>query len=98
MIPGLIVGEHELQVPLDHANPGGDQITVFAREVAEPDGREKPYVIFLQGGPGHESPRPTGNPRAACPNQTAMYQRSGSNEPQACANAFMPRTGNPTPA
>src|SRR3954447_22961201 len=63
MIPGLHVAEHELTVPLDHANPDGDTITVFAREVADPEGREKPFLLYLQGGPGHESPRPTGNPR-----------------------------------
>jgi pimeloyl-ACP methyl ester carboxylesterase len=36
---------------------------VFAREVADPDGRDKPFLVFLQGGPGFEAPRPTGNPR-----------------------------------
>jgi pimeloyl-ACP methyl ester carboxylesterase len=55
--------DHELQVPLDHAKPAGEQITVFAREVAEPEGREKPFLVFFQGGPGHESFRPVGNPR-----------------------------------
>ena len=44
-------------------DPGGEQITVFAREVAEPDGRDKPFLVYLQGGPGFEAPRPTGNPR-----------------------------------
>src|SRR5690348_15916335 len=62
-IPGLVLIDHELQVPLDHANPTGEQITVFAREVAEPDGRDKPYLIFFQGGPGHEAFSVTGNPR-----------------------------------
>jgi pimeloyl-ACP methyl ester carboxylesterase len=55
--------DHELQVPLDHANADGEQITVFAREVAEPEGREKPFLVFFQGGPGFEAFRPTGNPR-----------------------------------
>jgi pimeloyl-ACP methyl ester carboxylesterase len=62
-LPGLILTEHELSVPLDHARPEGEQITVFAREVAEPDGRDKPFLLFLQGGPGFEAPRPTGRPR-----------------------------------
>ena len=51
--------DHELQVPLDHANAGGEQITVFAREVAEPEGRDKPFLVFFQGGPGHESSAPS---------------------------------------
>src|SRR3954469_24982567 len=60
---GLVLTEHEFTVPLDHARPDGERITVFAREVAEPDGRDKPFLVFLQGGPGFEAPRPTGNPR-----------------------------------
>jgi pimeloyl-ACP methyl ester carboxylesterase len=62
-VPGLVMIDHELQVPLDHTDPDGDQITVFAREVAEPEGRDKPFLVFFQGGPGHESFRPVGNPR-----------------------------------
>jgi pimeloyl-ACP methyl ester carboxylesterase len=63
-IPGLVVTEHEFRVPLDHARPEGDQLTVFAREVADPDGLDKPFLVFLQGGPGFEAPRPTGDPKA----------------------------------
>src|SRR3954463_7259155 len=62
-LPGLVLTDHELSVPLDHARPDGEQITVFAREVAEPDGRAKPFLVFFQGGPGFEAPRPTGHPR-----------------------------------
>jgi hypothetical protein len=51
-LAGLVLTEHELPVPLDHARPRGEQITVFAREVAEPEGREKPFLVYLQGGPG----------------------------------------------
>jgi pimeloyl-ACP methyl ester carboxylesterase len=61
-LPGLVTREHELQVPLDHARPDGDTIAVFAREVAEPDGLDKPFLVFFQGGPGFESPRPTRHP------------------------------------
>src|SRR3954471_2552450 len=62
-LPGLVLIDHEVAVPLAHGRPEGERITVFAREVAEPDGREKPYLVYLQGGPGHEAPRPTGVPR-----------------------------------
>lgn len=57
--PGLILVEHEFSVPLDHSHPDGDTITVFAREVADPEGRDRPFLVYLQGGPGHEAPRPT---------------------------------------
>jgi pimeloyl-ACP methyl ester carboxylesterase len=56
------VTEHEFAVPLDHDHPGGDSITVFAREVAAVDGGDRPYLVFLQGGPGYEAPRPTRTP------------------------------------
>jgi pimeloyl-ACP methyl ester carboxylesterase len=59
---GLVLTEHELSVPLDHSLPDGERITVFAREVADPDGRDRPLLVFLQGGPGSEAPRPTRHP------------------------------------
>ena len=59
---GLVLTEHEFEVPLDHAAAGGERITVFAREVADPDGRDRPLLVFLQGGPGSEAPRPTRHP------------------------------------
>jgi len=59
---GLVLTEHEFKVPLDHADPGGRAITVFAREVADPDGLDRPFLVFLQGGPGGEAPRPTRHP------------------------------------
>jgi len=62
-IPGLVVTEHEFRVPLDQASPERDRLTVFAREVAEPEGLDKPFLVFLQGGPGFEAPRPTGDPK-----------------------------------
>jgi hypothetical protein len=37
-IPGLVLTEHEVPVPLDHDRPDGERIVVFAREVADPDG------------------------------------------------------------
>jgi pimeloyl-ACP methyl ester carboxylesterase len=58
--PHLVLGEHEFDVPLDHASPERGKLTVFAREVVSPDRErdELPWLVFLQGGPGHESPRP----------------------------------------
>ncbi|MEN3280703.1 MAG: hypothetical protein V7607_1843 [Solirubrobacteraceae bacterium] len=61
---GLVLVEHEFAVPLDHARPDGERITVFAREVADPEGRDRPFLVYFQGGPGFESPRPTRHPSA----------------------------------
>lgn len=58
--PGLVSHEHVLEVPLDHARPDGERIEVFARELVAPD-REfdrLPYLLWLNGGPGHASMRP----------------------------------------
>ena len=61
---GLVLTEHEFSVPLDHDRPDGERITVFARDVADPDGTDRPHLLFLQGGPGFEAPRPTRRPAA----------------------------------
>jgi pimeloyl-ACP methyl ester carboxylesterase len=61
-LPGLLLTDHEFVVPLDHAAPDGPTITVFAREVVAPRKRDQdlPWLLYLQGGPGGRSPRPTG--------------------------------------
>ena len=61
-VPGAVLSEREHSVPLDHSAPDGPTITVFTREVADPDGLDKPYLLFLQGGPGMEARRPTSPP------------------------------------
>ena len=63
--PGTTLTDHVFEVPLDHADPRGAQLTVFAREVvakenaARQDG-ELPWLCYFQGGPGQQSPRPKG--------------------------------------
>ncbi len=61
-VAGVVVTDHRLELPLDHADPTSGTIEVFGREVAAPGGRDRPLLVFLQGGPGHEAPRPTGFP------------------------------------
>ena len=57
-LPGLQLSDHTLAVPLDHADPHGAQIDLFARVVTADGGEHHPYLVFLQGGPGSEAPRP----------------------------------------
>jgi len=60
--PGTVITDHTFAVPLDHADPGGESIEVYAREVVAV-GREHdglPWLVYLQGGPGGRSPRPAG--------------------------------------
>jgi pimeloyl-ACP methyl ester carboxylesterase len=61
-VPGAILTEREHSIPLDHARPTGPKITVFTRELAAPDGAARPYLLYLQGGPGMEATRPTSPP------------------------------------
>ncbi|MFD9898588.1 alpha/beta fold hydrolase [Mesorhizobium sp. NPDC059025] len=60
-IPGMLVCDHRLSVPLDWSRPEGATIEVFAREIVDPVRRSEnlPVLCFLQGGPGGKSPRPT---------------------------------------
>jgi pimeloyl-ACP methyl ester carboxylesterase len=60
--PGTVLTERTFSVPLDHSRPGGEQITVFAREVvaAGSESANLPWLVYLQGGPGFGSPRPMG--------------------------------------
>jgi hypothetical protein len=60
-LPGLVVQNLSMRVPLSHEQPEGEQITVFARLVSsssrsrEPTG---PFLVYLQGS-HHAPPLPT---------------------------------------
>lgn len=60
-VPGLQVTDHFFKVPLDHSGATPGEITLFVREVVAPVNarRQQPYLLYLQGGPGFESPRPS---------------------------------------
>ena len=54
--------QHNFELPLDHNQPDGQQITVFARELVElaKDKQDLPWLVYFQGGPGFQSPRASG--------------------------------------
>ncbi|ACZ85009.1 alpha/beta fold hydrolase [Streptosporangium roseum] len=60
LLPGVALTDHVFNVPLDHADPGGPAIEVFAREAVDPARQDQdlPWLLFLQGGPGGKAPRP----------------------------------------
>jgi len=61
-IPNIVTTDHLLQVPLDYTGQTPGDITVFFREVVsrhKVDNHDLPYLLYLQGGPGYEAPRPT---------------------------------------
>jgi len=58
---GLLTKGHYFNVPLDYEQPGAGGIVIYARELVAPENMGKvdlPWLIYLQGGPGCESPRP----------------------------------------
>lgn len=64
-VQDLTVHDHTLTVPLVWADPADSRtIDVHAAEVVREDGEDLPYLVFLQGGPGHEAPRPFHSPAA----------------------------------
>jgi len=64
---GLLIRHHHLSVPLDRSGQGDlapdgtGSITVYAREISAAgiDPLSRPSLVFLQGGPGCEAPRPS---------------------------------------
>jgi len=54
------LADHEFIVPLDHAKPKGETLSIFARAVKDAAKADatKPWLVFLQGGPGFPGPRP----------------------------------------
>lgn len=51
------IRDHWFTLPLDHDAPQNEQITVFAREYTASDGQDRPWLLYLQGGPGGKGPR-----------------------------------------
>ncbi|MBV72160.1 MAG: alpha/beta hydrolase [Myxococcales bacterium] len=60
-VPGLHIIEQEIQVPLDHRKPDHETISVFARTLKSIQAKDeqRPFILYLQGGPGFECQRPT---------------------------------------
>ncbi|WP_019546464.1 alpha/beta fold hydrolase [Streptomyces sulphureus] len=61
-LPGLVLTDRHFHVPLDPSDPGGEHLTLYAREAVAPDREAErlPWLLFLQGGPGGKAPRPLG--------------------------------------
>ncbi|KAK6260627.1 hypothetical protein SCA6_015101 [Theobroma cacao] len=61
-VPDLRLRDHRFMVPLDYKDrEASSKISIFAREVVAAGKEEQPmpYLLYLQGGPGFECPRPT---------------------------------------
>jgi pimeloyl-ACP methyl ester carboxylesterase len=100
-LPGLLLTEHQFEVPLDHAEPAGPGITVFAREVvaARRRDRELPWLLFLQGGPGQRAPRPLGRSgwlgQALADHRVLLLDARGTGRSTPATRQTLPRVGPP---
>ena len=56
----LIITDYNFRAPLDYGSQNGENISIFVRRVSRKENSKKsmPCLIFFQGGPGYESPRP----------------------------------------
>ncbi|GAA2262762.1 alpha/beta fold hydrolase [Streptomyces amakusaensis] len=52
--PGVVLTDRRFTVPLDHSDPGGEQLELYGREVvaAARATEELPWLVYLEGGPG----------------------------------------------
>ncbi|WP_291278422.1 alpha/beta fold hydrolase [Galactobacter sp.] len=59
---GVVTSGHHFEVPLVHAEPSRGSLRVFARTARadEPGAERRPWLVFLQGGPGMAALRPDG--------------------------------------
>ncbi|MCJ1440107.1 MAG: hypothetical protein MMC23_000589 [Stictis urceolatum] len=77
ILPGkLRIIEHFFKVPLDYSQPSSDHLDIFARSVTRHESpiaplenqaetsnpRPRPWIIYLQGGPGKPCPLPQSSP------------------------------------
>jgi pimeloyl-ACP methyl ester carboxylesterase len=60
---GMALTDYEFSVPLDYDKPSGESLSIFARAVrnSEKSDASRPWLVFLQGGPGFPGPRPQTN-------------------------------------
>ncbi len=94
-----MVTDHEVAVPLDHSDPAGEQITVYAREVVAPRKRDAdlPWLLFLQGGPGSRAPRPSGRAgwlgRALAEHRVLLLDQRGTGRSSAATRQTLAARG-----
>ncbi|MEV7422110.1 MULTISPECIES: alpha/beta fold hydrolase [unclassified Streptomyces] len=52
--PGVVLTDHSFTVPLDHGDPAGERIELYAREAVASAraGEDLPWLVYLEGGPG----------------------------------------------
>ncbi|MEU1181458.1 alpha/beta fold hydrolase [Streptomyces sp. NPDC005820] len=99
--PGVVLTDRRFTVPLDHADPAGETIELYAREVVASDkeGQDLPWLLYLQGGPGFGANRFVGSPawlgRALKEYRVLLLDQRGTGASSPANRQTLPLRGGP---
>ncbi|MFH8798532.1 alpha/beta fold hydrolase [Streptomyces sp. NPDC017936] len=99
--PGVVLTDRHFTVPLDHADPAGETIELYAREVVASDkaGQDLPWLLYLQGGPGFGANRFVGKPawlgRALKEYRVLLLDQRGTGRSTPANRQTLPLRGGP---
>ncbi|MGW3955822.1 alpha/beta fold hydrolase [Streptomyces sp. NPDC004752] len=99
--PGVVLTDHRFTVPLDHADPAGETIELYAREVVASDKahQDLPWLVYLQGGPGHGANRFIGRQawlgRALAEYRVLLLDQRGTGHSTPANRQTLPLRGGP---
>ncbi len=99
--PGVVLTDRHFTVPLDHDDPAGESIELYAREVVASDktGQDLPWLVYLQGGPGFGANRFVGKPawlgRALKEYRVLLLDQRGTGHSTPANRQTLPLRGGP---
>eukprot|EP00798_Chlamydomonas_sp_ICE-L_P004099 gene4099-14200_t len=99
-VPGLLITDYAFKVPLDHSGKEPGEINLFIREVVGSNNSAShrlPYLLYLQGGPGFEAPRPTESSgwikSAVSSFRVLLMDQRGTGKSSAITTTSLPKIG-----
>ncbi|MGQ4424508.1 alpha/beta fold hydrolase, partial [Streptomyces violaceoruber] len=99
--PGVVLTDRRFTVPLDHADPTGETIELYAREAVASDKADQdlPWLVYLQGGPGGKADRFVGRPawfgRALKEYRVLLLDQRGTGASTPASRQTLPLRGGP---
>jgi pimeloyl-ACP methyl ester carboxylesterase len=99
--PGVALTDRRFTVPLDHDDPAGETLELYAREVvaAERAHQNLPWLVYLQGGPGFGANRFVGKPawlgRALKEYRVLLLDQRGTGHSTPANRQTLPLRGGP---
>ncbi|EPD66580.1 hypothetical protein HMPREF1211_00835 [Streptomyces sp. HGB0020] len=99
--PGVVLTDRHFTVPLDHDDPAGETIELYAREVVASDKAQQnlPWLVYLQGGPGFGANRFVGKQawlgRALEDHRVLLLDQRGTGHSTPANRQTLPLRGGP---